>query len=61
MAAPIEKPAVANSPLKEAILRKAKEKVRDLFSISIPSEGMGLTAMKRDIERLKEILELDRK
>ena len=60
MTKPTDKPAVTNRQLKDAMLRIAKRKVRDLFSISIPTKGMGWTDMKRDIERMKEALGLGR-
>ena len=60
MTKPTDKPAVTKSQLKDAMLRIAKRKVRDLFSISIPTKGMGWTDMKRDIEGMKEILGLGR-
>ena len=61
MTEPAKKPAAENGQGKDEFLRKTKEGIQALLSISIPSEGMGLAEMKKNIEGMKKALGLGRK
>lgn len=57
MTKPSKKPA-ADKQNKKSLLQNLKGRARNIFTITLPTEGMGLADMKRDIKEMKEILRL---
>lgn len=53
MTEPDRKPPMTDSELEEALLRIAKKKFNDFFSI--PTKGVGWDDMKKDLQTMKEI------
>lgn len=62
MTKPSKKPAAGQWD-KKALLQNLLRRSRNIFTITLPTEGMGLSDMKRNLEGMKEILGLgqDRK
>lgn len=54
MTEPDRKPPMTDRELEEALLRIAKKKFDDFFTI--PTEGMGWDAMKKNLQTMKEVL-----
>ena len=55
-----KKPA-ADKQDKKGLLQNLKGRARNIFTITLPTEGMGLAEMKQNIEEMKDILGLGRK
>ena len=60
MTKPSKKPAAGQWD-KKALLQNLLRRFRNIFTITLPTEGMGLSDMKRNLEEMKEILGLIRK
>ena len=60
MTKPSKKPAAGQWD-KQALLQNLLRRSRNIFTITLPTEGMGWTDMKRDLKEMREILGLIRK